>query len=154
MCEHVDDSEIQHNEKVKRQECTSYNATCADDADMLLRHCLPEVFVNLSEVDDVIKRERKLALDKRFNMGTQRYSRFNDFDYIKRQCDKKHVCEHTQRERQKEDKQVIYSATSNPGNIRVSADTDPFDAWPTIRSEYPVMVRRPEDFTQLYAGGY
>ena len=156
-CEHVDDSEVQHNHGHTRQECTSFNATCADDADDLLRHCLPEVYVDHSEVRKVIEQERALSLDKRFNMGSQRYSRFNDFGYLQRECSKKKPCERHDVDNNDEDdrkEEVIYRNTGDPGRIRVSAAADPFDVYPTIRAEYPVMVRRPENYAALYTKYY
>ncbi len=153
LCEHMDDSEVMHNLSRSRSECTSYNATCADDADDLLRHCLPEVYVDHKEVRDSIAKERAESLDPRFNMGNMRYSRFNDYAYVAARD--KHVGHVSIIKNEVVDDVVVLASgdASKRGPV-VGADADPFDVWPTIRSEFPVMVRRPDDYSKLYTKYY
>lgn len=165
-CEHADDYGLRHNvhphgvkaEGYLRAECTSYNATCADDADALLRHCLPEVYVDHSEVRDSIRKERAEALDARFNMGQRRVSRFNDYEYVVKKerasCDSCKRGSVAQREATPGPHGVLKRGDAMRQQPIVGADADVFDTWPEIRSEFPIMVRRPDDYSKLYTKYY
>lgn len=169
---------------VRRTEATGFNATCGDDSDQLLRHCLPEVFVDHTAVTNHIAKERKYAMDPRFNLGKERRTRFVDYDYLERMNDIKRRSVKGWRPQQ--ERATIEDGVPRPSSAyrigqyvvgsdprvetmsdvqghahkqnkyvdspnltarqpMASASADVFDVWPTIESEYPVMVRRPEN---------
>lgn len=174
---------------VRWTEATSFNATCGDDSDQLLRYCLPEVFVDHAAVTNHIAKERKYAVDPRFNLGKERRTRFIDYDYLERMNDIKqrsikpsgyhnhhHDASRTMRSvphpssayrigqfvvgtdpRASMSNAPAYDALRHSDRGRdtlpnltarqpmVSASADVFDVWPMMESEYPVMVRRPEN---------
>jgi hypothetical protein len=169
---------------VLRTEATGFNATCGDDSDQLLRHCLPEVFVDHAAVTQHIAKERKCATDPRFNLGKERRTRFVDYAYLERMNDIKqrsgqftprhHIMPSTADNESHSVSSAyrigqyvvgtdpraftqpmtsmgsaIHKKPSRPNltarQPMVSASADVFDVWPTIESDYPVMVRRPEN---------
>lgn len=172
-CQHVDDYGKWHNmqrttydergRKIRHgyfaNECTSFNATCGEDADDLMRFCIPEVFVDHAEVRDHIAAERALSTDTRFNMGNQRYSRFNDYRYVgperfQRNTEVEDLRQRQRAEKLEEDRRLMRVVSVRGDQAvwqpKVSAAADVFDVWPTVDSEFPVMMRRPEDYTLLY----
>ena len=152
-CEHVDDSEVWHNEPLqgtgglRRSECTSFNATCGDDSEVLLRHCLPEVYDDRNEVEAVVMRERAEAADGKHNMGDRRLRRTDGLFFEHCKCDGRF---HLPAINTDADTTVCLRDASHT-RLTASASADPFDSWPTIRSEFPIMVRRPDDPSDFYS---
>ena len=164
-CEHTDDSNAKHNEYlhgdhsmgIALSEATTYNATCGNDSADLLKHCLPEVFVDHAEVRNTIQQENALVADIRYNMGNQRYCRFNDYAYVAKQ--ENAFCATAVQQRQGQQRQntntsrrpyLMGSGNAMKQQPWVTANADVFDVWPEIVSAYPVMVRRPENYATLY----
>lgn len=153
MCEHVDDSEPWHNAPLvnglRRSECTSFNATCGDDAPDLMRYCVPQVYGDVGARDEVwgvVTRERAEARSGTHNLGGRRVSRVDGVLRVSTPDNPPQPPIPTARPRT-----VQSSHDAATDRLVVSASADPFDAWPTIDSEYPVMVRRPDDPAVFYA---
>jgi hypothetical protein len=177
-CEHSADLKYDHNcctfkngEKQYREcESTSYNSTCGIDSAYLLKYCVPQVFDTDSQ-SQIITQINKARIDSRnvdTNFENKRYSLFCDYDYRaklekKIACDVLHKRTTTTDDANDEDESHCQNTNFSfemPNSMRynmtakqpfVSASADVFDVYPDISSEYPVMVRRPEDYKQTYS---
>lgn len=141
-CDVSEDGNISH----ARCECTSYNATCGDDSSDLLRMCLPQLFPDHDSVTKSIMWERSHALDKYHNFQNERRTRFVDPQHVIRMASL-----HTDEHREKDSSEIdnhdveVISRSDISKLPMMSASADVFDVYPTINSEYPIMVRRPWD---------
>lgn len=156
-CEHVDDSEVWHNAPLenglRRSECTSFNATCGDDSVDLMRYCVPQVYGDVGARDEVwgvVTRERAEARSGKHNLGDRHVSRIDGLLRASSSSPLPALHEPTA-DSARPWTVAVGSHDATVDRLVVSASADPFDSWPTIRGEYPVMVRRPDDSTDFYA---